>query len=117
MYILFLCIIFLYRDFNLEKKIEALPSLSLEEFQEKKKQQRKKKKLAQKITSAVNKRYQNSYAKNGQANSEDSEKALLVGSQKRKARKQSITRNAAAMSESKQAADGESNKRKYKKLT
>ncbi|XP_034183554.1 bobby sox isoform X1 [Osmia lignaria lignaria] len=97
-------------DFNLEKKIEALPSLSLEEFQEKKKQQRKKKKLAQKITSAVNKRYQNSYAKNGQANSEDSEKALLVGSQKRKARKQSITRNAAAMSESKQAADGESNK-------
>ncbi|XP_003699744.1 bobby sox isoform X2 [Megachile rotundata] len=96
-------------DFNLEKKIEALPSLSLEEFQEKKKQQRKKKKLAQKIT-ALNKRYQNNFNKNGQANSEDSEKALLVGSKKRKARKQSITRNAAAISDSKQAATGESNK-------
>ncbi|XP_076174256.1 bobby sox [Ptiloglossa arizonensis] len=94
-------------DFNLEKKIEALPSLSLEEFQEKKKQQRtKKKKIVQKLTlTSNNKRYQNNFNINGQANSqntEDAEKALLVGSQKRKARKQSITRNAAAISDFKQ---------------
>ncbi|XP_076640314.1 bobby sox isoform X1 [Colletes latitarsis] len=94
-------------DFNLEKKIEALPSLSLEEFQEKKKQQRtKKKKIVQKLTLALsNKKYQNNFNTNDQANSqntEDAEKALLVGSQKRKARKQSITRNAAAISDFKQ---------------
>ncbi|XP_076662717.1 bobby sox isoform X1 [Andrena cerasifolii] len=109
-------------DFNLEKKIEALPSLSLEEFQEKKKQQRtKKKKIVQKIISASsNKRYQNNYNADSQnnckmpqaerENTEDAEKALLVGSQKRKARKQSITRNAAATSDSKQIEIEEPNK-------
>ncbi|XP_043784086.1 HMG box transcription factor BBX isoform X1 [Apis laboriosa] len=112
-------------DFNLEKKIEALPSLSLEEFQEKKKQQRtKKKKIAQKLTSTSNnKRHQNNFDINDQANSqnisiisqterensEDAEK-LLVGSQKRKARKQSITRNAAAINDSKQIEIEELNK-------
>lgn len=112
-------------DFNLEKKIEALPSLSLEEFQEKKKQQRtKKKKIAQKLTSTSNnKRHQNNFDINDQANSqnnsiisqterensEDVEK-LLVGSQKRKARKQSITRNAAAINDSKQIEIEEINK-------
>ncbi|XP_043488194.1 putative transcription factor SOX-15 isoform X3 [Polistes fuscatus] len=71
-------------DFNLEKKIEALPSLSLEEFQEKKKLQRiNKKKVLQKLNT-------NKWCH------EDGEKSHLVGSQKRKARKQSITRNAAA---------------------
>ncbi|XP_015433428.1 PREDICTED: uncharacterized protein LOC107189414 isoform X2 [Dufourea novaeangliae] len=99
-------------DFNLEKKIEALPSLSLEEFQEKKKQQRtKKKKIVQK--------YKNNFNANGQANgsnnrteheNEDIEKGLLVGSQKRKARKQSITRNAAAINDSTQIEADESNK-------
>lgn len=124
--ILCLCTIFLCRDFNLEKKIEALPSLSLEEFQEKKKQQRtKKKKIVQKIISASsNKRYQNNYNADSQnnckmpqaerENAEDAEKALLVGSQKRKARKQSITRNAAATSDSKQIEIEEPNKCKYK---
>ncbi|CAL7943730.1 unnamed protein product [Xylocopa violacea] len=109
-------------DFNLEKKIEALPSLSLEEFQEKKKQQRtKKKKIVQKLTSTSNsKRHQNNFNNNSQANSqynritqaensEDAEK-LLVGSQKRKARKQSITRNAAAVNDTKQIEIEESNK-------
>ncbi|XP_060820050.1 HMG box transcription factor BBX [Bombus pascuorum] len=112
-------------DFNLEKKIEALPSLSLEEFQEKKKQQRtKKKKIVQKLTSTSNnKRHQNNFDSNDQANgqnntkisqterenSEDAEK-LLVGSQKRKARKQSITRNAAAINDSKQIEIEEPNK-------
>lgn len=110
-------------DFNLEKKIEALPSLSLEEFQEKKKQQRtKKKKILQKITSASNnKKHQSNFNANGQVNSqytritsqaenpEDAEK-LLVGSQKRKARKQSITRNAAATNDVKQTEMEESNK-------
>ncbi|XP_017757941.1 PREDICTED: HMG box transcription factor BBX-like isoform X2 [Eufriesea mexicana] len=112
-------------DFNLEKKIEALPSLSLEEFQEKKKQQRtKKKKIIQKLTSTSNnKRYQNNFDTNDQTNnqniskicqterenSEDTEK-LLVGSQKRKARKQSITRNAAAINDLKQVEIEESEK-------
>ncbi|KAK2578432.1 hypothetical protein KPH14_012561 [Odynerus spinipes] len=97
-------------DFNLEKKIEALPSLSLEEFQEKKKQQRiNKKKVLQKLN--TNKWCHGNSNNSGQNNrqnskddglhttaeiSEDGEKSLLVGSQKRKARKQSITRNAAA---------------------
>ncbi|KAL6444043.1 hypothetical protein ACFW04_001767 [Cataglyphis niger] len=111
-------------DFNLEKKIEALPSLSLEEFQEKKKQQRtKKKKILQKFNSSANKRHQNNNPSsndqiNGQTqrvstineNSEDSEKAHLVGSQKRKARKQTITRNAAAINSTKHSDDQESNK-------
>lgn len=84
-------------DFNLEKKIEALPSLSLEEFQEKKKQQRtKKKKIGQKSTSKM--------LQAEQENPEQGEQALLVGSQKRKARKRRITRNAMT------ATDEESNK-------
>lgn len=125
-YTLFLCDIFLCRDFNLEKKIEALPSLSLEEFQEKKKQQRtKKKKIVQKLTSTSNnKKQQNNSNANGQTNdpnnqiereiTEEVEKALLVGSKKRKARKQSITRNAAATSDSTQIETEESNKCKYR---
>ncbi|XP_034947318.1 LOW QUALITY PROTEIN: HMG box transcription factor BBX [Chelonus insularis] len=96
-------------DFNLEKKIEALPSLSLEEFQEKKKQQRtKKKKSSQKLNTNSTKRSlsnQSSQQKNTQNNRKMSTTAddsyedsnnTLVGSQKRKARKQSITRNTSA---------------------
>ena len=114
---------YLYRDFNLEKKIEALPSLSLEEFQEKKKQQRtKKKKILQKFNPSANKKHQNNSSSDGQTNSqtqristikesyEESEKAHLVGSQKRKARKQSITRNAAAINSTKHSEDQEQNK-------
>ncbi|XP_063977761.1 HMG box transcription factor BBX isoform X2 [Diachasmimorpha longicaudata] len=88
-------------DFNLEKKIQALPSLSWEEFQEKKKQQRtKKKKFHQKMHVNSAKRGHTSQ-KDDQLHHlndshEETEKALLVGSQKRKARKQSITRNASA---------------------
>ncbi|XP_011639001.1 HMG box transcription factor BBX isoform X3 [Pogonomyrmex barbatus] len=114
---------YFYRDFNLEKKIEALPSLSLEEFQEKKKQQRtKKKKILQKFNSSVNKKHQNNLSSGGQTsdqtqkvstineNCEELEKAHLVGSQKRKARKQSITRNAAAINSTKHSEDQEPNK-------
>lgn len=110
-------------DFNLEKKIEALPSLSLEEFQEKKKQQRtKKKKILQKFNSSANKKHQNNSSSAGQTNGqtqkvntinescEESEKAHLVGSQKRKARKQSITRNAAAINSTKHSENQEQNK-------
>lgn len=106
----------------MEKKIEALPSLSLEEFQEKKKQQRtKKKKILQKFNAISNKKHQNA-SSNNQTNGqtrrihtisescEESEKALLVGSQKRKARKQTITRNAAATNSSKHSEDQEPNK-------
>lgn len=113
---------YFYRDFNLEKKIEALPSLSLEEFQEKKKQQRtKKKKILQKFNSLANKKHQNNSSSNqtnGQTqrvskineNYEESEKAHLVGSQKRKARKQSITRNASAINSIKHSEDQEQDK-------
>lgn len=107
----------------MEKKIEALPSLSLEEFQEKKKQQRtKKKKILQKFNSTTNKKHQNNSSSSGQTNgqtrrahtsnegSEESEKALLVGSQKRKARKQTITRNAAAINSFTHSEDQEPNK-------
>ncbi|XP_032688647.1 HMG box transcription factor BBX isoform X1 [Odontomachus brunneus] len=110
-------------DFNLEKKIEALPSLSLEEFQEKKKQQRtKKKKILQKFNSTASRKHQNNSSSNSQTNgqtrrayttnegSEESEKALLVGSQKRKARKQTITRNAAAINSFTHSEDQEPNK-------
>ncbi|TGZ53047.1 Uncharacterized protein DBV15_00520 [Temnothorax longispinosus] len=106
-------------DFNLEKKIEALPSLSLEEFQEKKKQQRtKKKKILQKFNSSANKKHQNNSSSGSQTQRvstinesyEESEKAHLVGSQKRKARKQSITRNAAAINSTKHSEDQEQNK-------
>ncbi|KAF7384642.1 hypothetical protein HZH68_014254 [Vespula germanica] len=103
-------------DFNLEKKIEALPSLSLEEFQRKKKQQRiNKKKILQKLNTNkwchVN--FNNSQSnrqnnKNELHTTEDGEKSLLVGSQKRKARKQSITRNAAATTTSNMSGNQES---------
>lgn len=113
-----------FRDFNLEKKIEALPSLSLEEFQEKKKQQRtKKKKILQKFNSSTNKKYQNNptnnqiNGQNRRANTseslEESEKAHLVGSQKRKARKQNITRNTGAINSAKHSEDQQPNKCKY----
>lgn len=107
----------------MEKKIEALPSLSLEEFQEKKKQQRtKKKKILQKFNSTVSRKQQNNSSSSGQTNgqtrrahttnegSEESERALLVGSQKRKARKQTITRNAAATNSFTHSEDQEPNK-------
>ncbi|XP_058808254.1 transcription factor Sox-11 isoform X2 [Phymastichus coffea] len=81
-------------DFNLEKKIEALPSLSLEEFQAMKKQQRtKKKKILQKV-GGISRKTNHDGSPNRISNIQtETEKALLVGSQKRKARKQSITRN------------------------
>lgn len=120
-------LILINRDFNLEKKIEALPSLSLEEFQEKKKQQRtKKKKLPQKLnTNSIAKRTLVNQNNNGQLDTsinnrkeindinshEESNNAHLVGSQKRKARKQSITRNASAIV-SKNSTQ-ETNQRKY----
>ncbi|XP_023289824.1 transcription factor Sox-9-B isoform X2 [Orussus abietinus] len=110
-------------DFNLEKKIEALPSLSLEEFQEKKKQQRTKKKTMQKQNSTASRRGQGDFLKQQATHEgkkspqtgrlseaqEEAERQLLVGSQKRKARKQSITRNAAASNASKRLLDQEPN--------
>lgn len=87
-------IVYLHRDFNLEKKIEALPSLSLEEFQAMKKQQRtKKKKILQKVGGSSKKTNRDNSPGRKTDMQKESEKALLVGSQKRKARKQSITRN------------------------
>uniref|UniRef100_A0ABD2WFM8 HMG box domain-containing protein n=1 Tax=Trichogramma kaykai TaxID=54128 RepID=A0ABD2WFM8_9HYME len=87
-------------DFNLEKKIEALPSLSLEEFQAMKKQQRtKKKKTMQRHSSSTKKRFDEASLSYGRVadlksnTQREAEKALVVGSQKRKARKQNITRN------------------------
>lgn len=98
-------IYFSRRDFNLEKKIEALPSLSLEEFQIMKKQQRTKKK--QKVGNSTTKRLQreeNSLERNGRKESEKS--ISLVGSQKRKARKNSITRNTLSSADTSNAEQG-----------
>lgn len=85
------------RDFNLEKKIEALPSLSLEEFQAMKRQQRtKKKKILQKVGGGSKRLHHESSPEHFDGKmdiAKDTDKALLIGSQKRKARKQSITRN------------------------
>ncbi|XP_066588483.1 uncharacterized protein [Prorops nasuta] len=102
-------------DFNLEKKIEALPSLSLEEFQEKKKQQRtKKKKMQQKLGASTSKKYNSDFGKSGQVKSQNKNleefEKTLVGSQKRKARKRSITRNAAITDPSKASENSEDNK-------
>ncbi|XP_014207857.1 uncharacterized protein LOC106638961 [Copidosoma floridanum] len=84
-------------DFNLEEKIEALPSLSLEEFQAMKKQQQtKKKKITQKVGGSLKRLQYNSSAEENARKSnqqKETDKAMLVGSQKRKARKNSITRN------------------------
>lgn len=110
-------------DFNLEKKIEALPSLSLEEFQEKKKQQRTKKKkiLLKGNSSSSNKKNfdtlpcLNDSNQNNRKNFRPSdepkeEEKNLVGSQKRKARKQNITRNAALTNLSRQNNDQDPSK-------
>ena len=110
----------------MEKKIEALPSLSLEEFQQKKKQQRtKKKKIIQKSfvkkhISDVNidcLNYQTKKAEiaNNLDDKDEEEQFHLVGSQKRKARKQTITRNTAGVNvmEQNNVTDNESNKSKH----
>ena len=82
-----------YRDFNLEKKIEALPSLSLEEFQAMKKQQRtKKKKIVHKLGSSSKKHNDSSFQISSGITTRKTE-LLPIGSQKRKARIQNITRN------------------------
>lgn len=99
-------------------KIEALPSLSLQEFQDRKKQQRlKKNKIIQKINDGSRKKLgqsSTSFDRNATEAArklqEEAERALLVGSQKRKARKQSITHNAAAGSSKE---DQDSSKREY----
>lgn len=114
-----------YRDFNLEKKIEALPSLSLEEFQEKKKQQRTKKKkiLLKGNSNSSNKKNFDNLPSGNDSSNQNNQKHLrpsdellkeeeknLVGSQKRKARKQNITRNAALTTLSKQNNDQDPSK-------
>ncbi|XP_051161152.1 putative uncharacterized protein DDB_G0274435 [Leptopilina boulardi] len=112
-------------DFNLEKKIEALPSLSLEEFQEKKKQQRTKKKkiLLKGNSNSSNKKNFDNLPSGNDSSNQNNQKHLrpsdellkeeeknLVGSQKRKARKQNITRNAALTTLSKQNNDQDPSK-------
>ncbi|XP_046383053.1 HMG box transcription factor BBX isoform X2 [Ischnura elegans] len=102
---------FLYRDFNLDEKIEALPSLSLEEFQLKKRAKKKRNIQCVKRSSGTKVKkedHQIDLATSMEQNidngaegdfqlmnygSEGSNSSTpLVGSQKRKARKQCITR-------------------------
>lgn len=74
-------------DFNLDEKIEALPSLSLEKFQQKKKES-KMKKITRPCKSNISSEH-----KKEQHNSKIIENNnTLIGSRKRKPRKQSITR-------------------------
>lgn len=79
-------------DFNLDEKIEALPSLSLEKFQQKKKENKKRKFLRNRII-VGNK---NNITKSNNCRisecEDDTPKSSLTGSRKRKPRKQSITR-------------------------
>lgn len=72
-------------DFNLDAKIEALPSLSLEKFQQKKKESKKKKLFR---TTKTNSKLYSDITKKINNNNND----MLIGSKKRKPRKQSITR-------------------------
>lgn len=100
--------------------------MSLEEFQEKKKQQRtKKKKIPQKITNTSAKRVnQNNGIQSTSENKiklinttvdsiDEAEKIIPVGSQKRKARKQSITRNTNAEATSSTQNQDKINQRKH----
>lgn len=76
-------------DFNLDAKIEALPSLSLEKFQQKKKENKKKKFIRNSkiIDTTEHKKLLIDKAKIISEN-----KKTITGSRKRKPRKQSITR-------------------------
>lgn len=78
--------IFRAADFNLDEKIEALPSLSLEKFQQRKKENKKRKKIihVQKLKIDVDK------VEDIKGNDEGKD-VSLTGSRKRKARKESIT--------------------------
>ncbi|XP_067011492.2 serine-rich adhesin for platelets [Anabrus simplex] len=93
-------------DFNLDEKIEALPSLSLEEFQLKKKARKKRtpplmKKAINTFVPVSSKKEKTALppvkpletqVPENTAEDRPAPKTVLVGSQKRKARKQSITR-------------------------
>lgn len=76
-------------DFNLDEKIEALPSLSLEKFQQKKKESKKKKffRNAKPIDISEHKKDHFDVSSKMVENNN-----TLIGSRKRKPRKQSITR-------------------------
>lgn len=73
-------------DFNLDAKIEALPSLSFEKFQQKKKEN-KKKKIFRNTKDMIRTKHNDSNDKSININNN-----ILTGSRKRKPRKQSITR-------------------------
>lgn len=70
-------------DFDLEEKIRALPALSLDKYLSRKRETKKKKKINSKRL--IN-------TKSPQTFGEAKERISMVGSQKRKARKESITR-------------------------
>lgn len=77
-------------DFNLDEKIEALPSLSLEKFQQKKKENKKRKFLLNRIASTKKPSHANSRV--SECEDDIPKSSSVTGSRKRKPRKQSITR-------------------------
>lgn len=76
-------------DFDLDKKINELPCLNLDEYLTKKKDTKKKKKIKGKFKSTIKPRV-----------TAVEQKEKIVGSQKRKARKESITRRDVSLTES-----------------
>lgn len=84
-------------DFNLDEKIEALPSLSLDKFQQKKRESKKRKFLrATKHKDTTTTEYNKTQTTDTQKTETNSDNnkyiTCLTGSRKRKPRKQSITR-------------------------
>ncbi|XP_044730434.1 HMG box transcription factor BBX [Chrysoperla carnea] len=81
-------------DFNLDEKIEALPSLSLEKFQQKKKENKKRKKISHTPkTQFIHNNNNNKIAttNNNKMEANNNTHSTVTGSRKRKARKESIT--------------------------
>lgn len=76
-------------DFNLDEKIEALPSLSLEKFQQKKKDSKKKKIFRNVKSMEFSEHKKEQFELTAKQNENNN---ILIGSRKRKPRKQSITR-------------------------
>lgn len=86
-------------DFDLEEKIKTLPALNLDKYLTGKRTVKKKRKLTSRRHNTVQNRKQSSHTANNittvnksPKTVEEAKAQLMVGSQKRKARKESITR-------------------------
>lgn len=96
-------------DFDLEEKIRALPARSLDKYLSRKRETKKRKKVGTKRHNSTNanngtsnqrtaqsQKIQQPLPKRSETAQEAKERLMMVGSQKRKARKESITRREVA---------------------